>query len=231
VPACLWLASSTSLRDSLNYSLAGSVSRGDVDGIVWAIHKGANPNAPDYPLYPPTRLFMLLGLTRRSNEYAPLYLATIWPYEWKGYVPTQNQGVLEALLNHGADPNASYSADPAVAIAARWGFAASTWMLLKHGAKPDARDCCGGTALEVAAELGHTQCVVALLAYGANVNADAGEPVYAAVRSGNTDTLRAVLGGHPNLSRPRIDQSLLELATERGNKDIIALLRSAGLRS
>jgi hypothetical protein len=73
-----------------------------------------------------------------------------------------NVRMVELLLSHGADANASTARRTVLHSAAEWGHVATVFALLKAGARPTAVDADGATALDAARKLGRGD-VVAIL--------------------------------------------------------------------
>ncbi|XP_026219847.1 ankyrin repeat and SOCS box protein 15b [Anabas testudineus] len=89
--------------------------------------------------------------------------------------------------------------------AAKTGCPAVLMLLLRHGAKVDARDGHGVTPLGIAAEHGNTEALDILIQHGGEVNAQAsnGDTVlYDASGSGNLDCIKLLLqhGANPNVA-------------------------------
>uniref|UniRef100_A0A3Q3LYG2 Ankyrin repeat and SOCS box containing 15b n=1 Tax=Mastacembelus armatus TaxID=205130 RepID=A0A3Q3LYG2_9TELE len=89
--------------------------------------------------------------------------------------------------------------------AAKVGCAAILMLLLRHGAKVNARDGHGVTPLGIAAEYGNTEALDILIQHGSDVNAQAsnGDTVlYDATGSGNLDCVKLLLehGANPNVA-------------------------------
>lgn len=80
--------------------------------------------------------------------------------------------VVELMLAKGVEPNNTAAGYPPVCYAARKDFSRIIKILADHGADVDAYDSVGMTALMRAAELGLDASVKALVAAGANVNAE-----------------------------------------------------------
>lgn len=149
-----------------NALLESASLEGDVSGVLSALSLGASVDATD------------------SSGYAALHNAT--------FAGKHALQVFEALLAAGADPNARttenqetplhliHNADTGIdwklctgSIDGRGSFfsAALVELLIKHGAKVNAKASDGSTALHAAAEAGATATVMALLHAGADVDA------------------------------------------------------------
>ena len=153
-----------------NALLESASLEGDVSGVLSALSLGASVVATD------------------SSGYTALHNAT--------FAGKHALQVFEALLAAGADPNARttenqetplhlvHNADTGIdwklctgSIDGRGSFfsAALVELLIKHGAKVNAKASDGSTALHAAAEAGATATVMALLHAGADVDARDGD--------------------------------------------------------
>src|ERR1700730_15742555 len=117
----------------------------DVDLARMLLYAGANVRA-----------------TTRLGGYTPLLMAS----------KNGNVGMIEALVNAGADPNCTpTNGATALMLAAASGKADAVNVLLDHGADVDAREARGETALIFAAAYGRSDSIRALTSYGADVSA------------------------------------------------------------
>ncbi len=112
--------------------------------------------------------------------------------------------------------------------AAERGNTVAAGLALKKGAKVNARDAEGWTALMFASAMGHDDLVRELLKRGADPNLgtyDRKSPLYAAVSSGSTLSVVALLesGASPGSKSPE-GQPLEQFALARGRRDIAAVL-------
>ena len=99
-----------------------------------------------------------------------------------------------ALLARGMDPNTvDPHGDPMLVVAARAGFEPTFDALLRAGAKVDAKNGFGDTAIMVAALGGHLTIVKKLYARGAEINPPGWTPLAYAATNGNTDVVRYLL--------------------------------------
>lgn len=122
--------------------------------------------------------------------------------------------------------------------AARRGDLAAVEKLLGGGARVDAVDGNGATALYVAASEGHAPLVARLLKAGGDprhrvmgFTGSTGTPIHAAARGGHLDVVRLLLeaGVDPNL----VDEGVgppLHTAVRRGQTAVAELLKSFGAR-
>ena len=106
------------------------------------------------------------------------------------------------------------------------GAAVESW--IKAGVPLDEADGAGRTALLVAVDNGRTDIALALIAAGADINAQAANkdtPWLLAGASGRTEILAAMIPKGPNLSiRNRYGGNALIPACERGHVDTVKLL-------
>jgi len=164
-----------------------------------------------------------------------------------------NAAIVEMLLTAGADANASLPAgETALMTCARTGEVAALKALLDHGADVNAQEeWRGQTALMWAAAQKRTEAVRLLIARGADVHARSSEsgskdssngaagrvftmggltPLMFAVRSGDLDTVQALLAGGASLHEQAPDgTTLLMLAVLNAHYDLAAFLLDQGL--
>ncbi len=149
-----------------------------------------------------------------------------------------NLEITQLLLARGAKVNVrrKRAGDTPLHVAARHGHTTIGELLLANGAKVNSRGGTfnGSTPLHYAVDSGHTAMVELLIQKGANVNskAIAKTPLFKAVR--NRDTVMAELllahGANVNANQttwPR-RYTLLELAKQQGDNDMIKLLKQHG---
>ena len=99
-----------------------------------------------------------------------------------------------ALLARGIDPNTvDPNGDPVLLVAARAGFNPTVDLLLRAGAKVDAKNRFGDTAIMVAALGGHLAIVKKLQARGAEINTPGWTPLAYAASTGQTEVVRYLL--------------------------------------
>ena len=82
--------------------------------------------------------------------------------------------VIQVLIDHGADPNASLMGNPALIWAAKMNHPKVIQALLDRGADINVTTANGSTALSFACARGYTECVKVLLNYGANKDVRSG---------------------------------------------------------
>ena len=115
--------------------------------------------------------------------------------------------------------------------AAKIGDIKRTINLIKHGAKINATNKYGETALHWAVENGHTEIVEALVKAGAKVDAKYGEvtALHMAVCNGRADIVNALVIAGADVNEKTIDEvTALHWATEDGNTEIVNLLLANG---
>ena len=159
-------------------------------------------------------------------------------------VAGKHTAVVKILLDAKADPNQTAFGLAPLFMAAESGDLETLRVLLKAGADvnqrlqaidEDMKVRNGDTALIAAASMGvHAGVARALLAAGANVNAQADNGKTAliqAVASDNVEVVRVPLEAHPNLQlemKPPEQIDALSLAVGKSNAGIVALLVNAG---
>jgi ankyrin repeat protein len=100
-----------------------------------------------------------------------------------------------ALLARGMDPNTvDPNGEPVLVVAARAGWIPTTDLLLKAGAKVDAKNSFGDTAIMVAALNGHLELVKKLQARGADINPRGWTPLAYAASNGRIEVVQYLLG-------------------------------------
>ncbi len=109
-------------------------------------------------------------------------------------VATDRSDDVAALLARGMDPNTvDPNGEPVLVVAARAGWEPTTELLLKAGAKVDAKNGFGDTAIMVAALNGHLVLVKKLFARGAEINPTGWTPLAYAATNGQTEVVRYLL--------------------------------------
>jgi len=109
-------------------------------------------------------------------------------------VATDRSDDVAALLARGIDPNTvDPNGEPVLVVAARAGWEPTTDVLLKAGAKVDAKNGFGDTALMVASLNGHLAIVKKLFARGAEINPPGWTPLAYAATNGQTEVVRYLL--------------------------------------
>jgi ankyrin repeat protein len=149
-----------------------------------------------------------------------------------------NLEITQLLLARGAKVNVHLkpTGDTPLHVAARHGHTTVGELLLANGAKVNSRGGSfnGYTPLHRAVKSGHTAMVELLIQKGANVNSNAvaKTPLFKAVR--NRDTVMAELllahGANVNANQTNWPRryTLLELAKQQGDNDMIKLLKQHG---
>jgi ankyrin repeat protein len=161
--------------------LDDAVRAGRKDVAKLLIDKGADTSQPDILFWACTRvdkdlaeLVIRKGADVNSQAwgYAPAMEAM-----WSGYTKATKPadvprllGVLEVLLDHGADPDAKDRWDWSLLHYA-CGNVDLTKFLLDRGANPNVRTCGGRTPLHFVADEGNKAVTQLLLSRGADVNA------------------------------------------------------------
>ncbi|MBV8854637.1 MAG: ankyrin repeat domain-containing protein, partial [Sinobacteraceae bacterium] len=110
-----------------------------------------------------------------------------------------NTTVLEALLQHGADPNIDAEREPVLAVAALVGRPAAVDELLSAHADPARTDRHGDSALLIAVRSGRADVVHSLLAHGVPADERGGDseaPLIAAVRSSRVPVVHELIAAH-----------------------------------
>lgn len=126
-----------------------------------------------------------------------------------------NIQLMQLLVDHGADFNASGSAGTPLFQATVANKEDAVFWLLKQGSEVNYRHPNGETALHIAAYVGNPRIVQALIEQGATVNV--------ATTEGSTDTLPG--------SPPVMGEYPLHLAAAYGHLEVIRMLLKAGADS
>lgn len=146
-----------------------------------------------------------------------------------------DRGIIEMLLQHGADVNIrDYISEPLLTAVVRTSFcdAKDVQLLLRHGADVNARDRIGGTALHAAVHRQDAEIVDTLLQNNAEVNAGSGSegrtgrtPLRCAVEIENVEATKMLLiYGADVYSQDEEQQSIAEIARGRSEQTIARLL-------
>jgi len=150
--------------------------------------------------------------------------------------------VMQALLDAGANPNhlAGIASISALYTAAARNQPRAIALLVRAGAKVDITSSeregsWGGTPLNIAAQQGHKEAVIALLVAKAAVNHEAIDglaPLHRAARNGHVDVLKLLIkaGGNVNqFSMLNPNSALpLVLASTNGHVECVEVLLAAG---
>lgn len=178
----------------------------------------------------------------------PMFLAT----------QNGSAALIEKLLQAGVDPNAPVLShgETALMMASRTGNPAAVKMLLDHGANPNTKDTLRGTTAAMwAAEQGHAAILEVLAAHHANLAATSailnpiarrglgfarpGSPpappkggltaLLFAVRQGELDCVKSLLGAHVDINQTSVDgSSPLLVAVQNGYYEIASYLIDRG---
>ncbi|KAF8510189.1 ankyrin repeat-containing domain protein, partial [Hysterangium stoloniferum] len=139
-------------------------------------------------------------------------------------------GVIEALLNGGADPNVEAGDDNGTALtaAASEGHMEVLEVLLAHGADPNVQASEHGTALTAAASGGHVEVIKVLLAHGVDPNIQAGfqgTALTAAALRGHMEVIKVLLahGADPNVQESP-HETALTAAASQGHTEVVEVL-------
>src|SRR5262249_31637506 len=158
-----------------------------------------------------------------------------------------NAAIIEMLINSGADPNAPIAdGETPLMTASRTGNVEAVSVLLKHGAKTDAKEAKRGqTAIMWAAAEGNVAVMEAVIKAGADFRArlDSGFDAFLlAVREGQIPAVRSLLKAGANVNdtiqpnaaagrkatafhgAPRTGASALHIAVENAHYEMAAVL-------
>ncbi len=138
----------------------------------------------------------------------------------------------ETLLEHGADPAATWQGWTPLQAAALVGEGSCAEVLLRHGADPNQR-VRGAPALFLAAQRGDADTIRALIAAGARVDVAYSRefPIQVAAENGDADAVQALLdGGADANTRGPWGGNPMHAAAAAGNDDAAAVLLDADAR-
>jgi len=145
-------------------------------------------------------------------------------------ITRENMELIKLLLDAGADPNTSHGGEPLITTEAIEGKLDVIKLLVEHGAKVDAVNSQGATAMHCAAEKGFTEMITYLLDHGAALNSQ--------LTAGHTGVLLAASCGHPDAVKLLIDRGAdISIPTTDGwtaiglsydNAEVTRLLMEAG---
>lgn len=145
-------------------------------------------------------------------------------------VATDRSDDVAALLARGMDPNTvDPNGEPMLVVAARAGWQPTIDVLLRSGAKVDAKNGFGDTAIMVAALNGHLVVVKKLFARGADINPRGWTPLSYAATNGQTEVVRYLLEIGANINAPSANGTTpLMMAVRGGHAETVELLLSKG---
>ncbi len=144
-----------------------------------------------------------------------------------------NAGMVESILDAGADPNAKWTGDGTpLIIAVRHDRDEIIDLLLDRGAKPDLGVEGDGNALIVAAERGDIRTLEKFIAVGADINHGVrgdGNPLIAAAANGHVDVMKLLVANGADVEAvvPGDENPLIQ-ACERGQLEAARYLISIG---
>jgi ankyrin repeat protein len=259
---CLWYGRQVR-QQRLDHALIVAIKKNDTPTAIAMLNQGADANATDKPHLSPTLTAMLADLWHRIRHHPPeqarpyhpallLSLGSDWlPFDWQPFdregddppeLPAErpeNRAIVQALLAHGADPNAVDTLGRSALLDAFLSKnQASVPLLLKHGAVPMKKEA--ERLLCLSAEFGDLDLVRYLLEHGAEVNG--GFPANQVEDRDDTPLQRAAAEGHTAVARlliergARLDpvvylnQTPLMSAAQEGNDDLVRTLLAHGAK-
>ncbi|MEP6943855.1 MAG: ankyrin repeat domain-containing protein, partial [Betaproteobacteria bacterium] len=145
-------------------------------------------------------------------------------------VATDRSDDVAALLARGMDPNTvDPNGEPMLVVAARAGWEPTTDILLKAGAKIDAKNSFGDTAIMVASLNGHLALVKKFFARGAEINPSGWTPLAYAATNGQTEVARYLLEVGAKINAPSANGTTpLMMAVRGGHAATVDLLIAKG---
>lgn len=194
-----------SARVDCNNELIGAARKGDMEGVMSAINRGADVNATG------------------ENDWNAVMYAALYGHA----------DCLRVLLDAGADANAvDNRGETAVACAAYAGHEDCLLLLIGAGADINAADVDGQTAALCAVRKDHADCVRLLIIAGADVNAADKSGLTVAMYAswnGYADILRLLIERAADVDAADISgRTPAMLAVERGHTDCLRLLIESG---
>ncbi|MCW3098571.1 MAG: ankyrin repeat-containing protein [Chthonomonadaceae bacterium] len=231
-----------------NQSLFEAVRRNDANTVVFLLNAGADANAHD-PLedkrpmlqkiydrlrgVPDPRGFTPLQvyLSAVQNDKSPAGMGLMHP----GIRP-ENMALLQALLDHRADPNVRYdfNAYTPLQFAVIQHKDSTIQALLKHGAKIGLKDSLGEDALLMAVLGSDAARIRLLLDAGADINSrdlDHRTPLMNAAASGDAVTVKQLLAcGADVNAKDSAGDSALACAQRKKSPTVVSLLQAAGAK-
>ena len=145
-------------------------------------------------------------------------------------VATDRSDDVAALLARGMDPNTvDPNGEPMLVVAARAGWQPTIDVLLRGGARVDAKNGFGDTAIMVAALNGNLVVVKKLFARGAEINPRGWTPLSYAATNGQAEVVRYLLEIGANVNAPSANGTTpLMMAVRGGHAETVELLLSKG---
>jgi len=185
-------------------ALAAASYHGHVSIVEFLLQHGAAPNTTVPEL---SRTALHIAAMKGHSEALRLLLAANADTEVRdkeGVTPlglavtSGDQAVVEDLVRHGADLSATFPPSDATALhgAATWGNGPMALVMLKHGARHDARSSTGKTPLHYAAAAGKREVALHLIRAGATVEAvddDDRRPLHNAAATGHDDLVALLI--------------------------------------
>lgn len=172
-------------QQRLDHALIEAIKKQDTPKAIALLDQGADANAED-KAYEPKSLWSLLeefwnrlqgfpATEEAKPTLSALLIETVGDWQKDHYVEfPDNPTFVQALLEHGANPNVRSESDTTPLINACYYHRVETVrLLLEHGADPNAKSLEGKTPLMAACQSPHEQtmaCLHLLIAYGADVN-------------------------------------------------------------
>ena len=193
-------------------NLFAAVWAGDIARITALLGAGANANAK--------------SKDKKHRNARPLHWAAA----------SGNAGVVDALLEGRADPNATTDDGWTPLHSVAWKNQANAInTLLAGGANPNAEDNEGFTTLHRAAIEGHAEAIKALLEGGADPNAKEGEGISVlgiAAFEGRVEAIKALVAGGADVNAKDVDDGYtpLHFAAEEAQVEAIKALLAAGAK-
>jgi ankyrin repeat protein len=145
-------------QERLNRDLIAAIKKNNTAAAIALLNAGADANALDHGKVPFSAsqqliawLYRLRGrkATATFSVYPSALMAASLIYDRKDskVTPPENIAIIQALLDHGANPNADYYGDHVLILAVYDGHTATARLLLDHGADVNARNPDGSTAV------------------------------------------------------------------------------------
>jgi hypothetical protein len=179
-------------QNHLDRALVAAIKKNDTPAVIALLDRGADANVTDRPDLPITIQSLLTDFWNRLKGNQPRKSAKVYPsalllpywlgqgngtygnsmrgwhFPWKPKHPLDNPELVQALLEHGADPYAvNENGLTALHYACRSNHTRTVRVLLEHHVDPNRKDRDGFTPLMWA----DYDCAPLLIAQGADVNA------------------------------------------------------------